>query len=274
MNMYRFRADLHCHTTASDGSLSPEELLLLAKEEGLAGLSITDHDTVEAYGVAIPLAKELGLELLPGIELSSMHQGQSVHILGYGFDLESETLRAFCNWHIERRIGRNREILALLSQKGMPVSEEEMHGVEIPNKRIYGRPHIAQAMIAKGYVASIREAFDKWIGEGKPCYAPGMRVSVEETIATLHKAHGKAVIAHPHLIRSAKLVDELLEMPFDGIEGYYARLPLDVEKKWVDIGNKKGWIVTGGSDFHGSSKPYITLGSSWVAEPVFRQLAS
>jgi len=267
-----FRADLHCHTTASDGSLSAEEVLHLAKEVGLSGLAITDHDTVDAYLVAMPLAKEMGLELLPGIELSSTHKGQSVHILGYGMDLTSKDLTSFCDWHVKRRIYRNREILDLLAKKGMPITEEEMRGVFIPGKRIYGRPHIAQALIKKGYAKSIREVFHLWIGESKPCYAPGVRISVEETIALLHKVGGKAVIAHPHLISSEALVEELLEMPFDGIEGYYARMSPNLEKKWVDIGKEKGWIVTGGSDFHGFSKPHITLGSSWVTESVFRSL--
>ncbi len=271
--MNAFRADLHCHTTASDGSLSPEELLHLAKEVGLSGLAITDHDTMEAYDVAIPLAEELGIELLPGIELSSIHEGQSVHILGYGYDLQSPTLHTFCEWHAERRKLRNREILSLLEKRGMPVTEEEMQEVKGVGRRIYGRPHIAQAMINKGYVRTIREAFDRWIAEGKPCYAPGIRVSSEETIEKLHEAGGKAVIAHPHLIRAPKLVKELLEMPFDGIEGYYGKLGPDQERQWVVIGKKNGWLVTGGSDFHGASKPHIPLGCSWVDETTFRALA-
>ncbi|MGE3954171.1 MAG: PHP domain-containing protein [Parachlamydiales bacterium] len=268
-----FRADLHCHTTASDGTLTPEELLHLAVEVGLSGLSITDHDTIEAYEVATPLARELGLELLPGIELSSLHGGASVHILGYGYDLNSPVLRGLCDWHVQRRQGRNREILALLAEKGMPVTEEEMEFTKGPGKRIYGRPHIAQAMIGKGYVGSIKEAFDRWIGEGRPCYAPGLRITAEETIEKIHAAGGKAVIAHPHLIPSAGLVRELLELPFDGIEGYYAKMGPDQERVWVEIGRKKGWLVTGGSDFHGSSKPHIPLGCSWVDEETFRRVA-
>ena len=135
-----------------------------------------------------------------------------------------------------------------------------------------GRPHIAQAMIEKGYVASIEEAFKKYLGEGRCCYYPGSRPSVEETLDVIRSAGALAVIAHPQLIKQRRIINQLLEMDFDGIEAYYARFSGYDEQKWVNIAREKGWIVTGGSDYHGEIKPQNPLGSSWVSEETFRIL--
>ncbi len=270
-----FRADLHTHTTCSDGSFTPEELVRHALERGLSGLSITDHDTVEAYTEVIPLAAELGLRLLPGIEFSATAERGNVHILGYGFRLDDPGLLALCERQVERREARNSKMLKLLAQHNMPISEEEMKSAakRFPHKKVFGRPHIAQAMIEKGYVPDFDQAFRRWIGDGRPGYDPGEPITVQETIDTLHAAGGYAVIAHPHVMRDKVLLRQLLDMPFDGIEGYYAAFPRWVEKEYIAIGESKGWIVTGGSDFHGAPKPHIHLGISWVNEETFNALS-
>lgn len=267
-----FRADLHCHTTCSDGSVTPDKIIELALTKGLNGLSITDHDTIEAYGTALPVANSLGLQIVSGIELSAVHKHVSVHILGYSFSVESEIIKDFCIKHTRRRENRNRQILDLLKKHGMEVTEEEIQPVSLTEKHTIGRPHIALAMMRRGYVTSIQEAFHKYIGEGRPCYSPGGYFSVEETIDLIHRARGFAIIAHPHLIDDSSLVKDLLDMPFDGIEGYYSRFQLHHNEKWIQIGIKKGWLITGGSDFHGDIKPNIALGSSWVGEEVFSVL--
>jgi predicted metal-dependent phosphoesterase TrpH len=269
MEKIEFRADLHCHTSCSDGSNSPEEILHLAKEIGLSGLSITDHDTIEAYGAAIPIAKELEIPLVSGIEFSAEHKGSSVHILGYSFSLNDPGLLAFCQKHAARRDARNRKILEKLKEQRIEVSEEE---IKIDNHQTIGRPHIALVMMKKGYVESVQEAFDKYLGDGKLCFAPGESYSIEETLAIIHNAKGLAVLAHPHLLHNPTLLSELLEMNFDGLEGYYGRFPRDRQDKWLQLAKKKGWIVTGGSDFHGSVKPHSALGSSWVCEETFNIL--
>ena len=135
-----------------------------------------------------------------------------------------------------------------------------------------GRPHIAQAMLLKGYVGSIKEAFHKYLGEGKKCYVPGDRVSVDETIAVIHAARGKAFIAHPHLLTAAFPIEKLLMRPFDGIECYYGNLALKLAEPWLEIAKKKGWLVSGGSDFHGEVKPQSVLGSSGVDQATFYQI--
>ncbi len=276
--MIDFRADLHCHTTCSDGALSPIELVKKAKQNGLSGLSITDHDSIEAYAGAMPCANEIGLPLVSGAEFSSVHQDVSVHILGYAFPLNSEIIHAFCQKHEKRRTSRNRIILEKLAAIDKPVSEEEVLACTLARqssaKQIVGRPHIAQAMVKKGYVANIQEAFKLYIGEGKNCYERGPLFSAEETIEIIHQAKGLAVIAHPHLIKEQHVVQQLVEMNFDGIECYYSNFLNAQNNRWLKIAKRKNWLITGGSDFHGDLRPNVELGSSWVDESHFRALQS
>jgi predicted metal-dependent phosphoesterase TrpH len=274
--MNPFRADLHCHSTCSDGSLTPVEIVQLAKQIGLSALSITDHDTVEAYKTATAAAKEAGITLLTGVEFSATLNDVSVHILGYGFSPEEPIIRALCQQHTERRHDRNRQILKLLAKHGMPITEEELLAVcpsEQPFKHSTGRPHIALAMIRKGYVDSVQNAFARYLAEGKPCFAPGVSFSIEETLDAIHRSNGVAIIAHPHLQKSNKIIKKLLEMNFDGMECYYGNFPLQRHQKWVKIAMNKNWLITGGSDFHGSIKPHIPLGCSWIDEERFKTLA-
>lgn len=271
--MNEFRADLHCHTTCSDGTTSPSEIVKLASQIGLSGLSITDHDSIDAYSVAIPLSKTLGIEMISGCEFSTVHKGVSIHLLAYSFPLDDPKIDQFCKKHNVRRENRNRDILKLLANHKMPVTEEEIAEsmpLDLPkSRRTIGRPHIAQAMIKKGYVESIQEAFRKYLGEGKMCYAPGESFSSEETLNLIHEAKGLAVIAHPHLIKNRYTLNELLEMKFDGLECFYAKFPMDVQKKWLKMAEKKALLVTGGSDYHGNIKPNLALGSSWINQEFF-----
>jgi predicted metal-dependent phosphoesterase TrpH len=268
--MNEFRADLHCHTTCSDGTVTPTEMIQLACDLGLQGLSITDHDTIAAYEEAFPVAQAKNLALISGIELSATHHQKSVHILAYSFSLQSKTIQAFCQEHHQRREKRNEAILVKLAAQGMPISNEEVLSSE-PDHSM-GRPHIALAMVKKGYVDTIQQAFHMYIGEGKPCYVPGNTFSVEETLEIIHRANGLAIIAHPHLIDEVKILRDLLEMKFDGIEGYYARFPATANERWLKIGAHRQWLITGGSDFHGTIKPTLPLGSSWVNEETFTLL--
>lgn len=263
MNLY---ADLHCHSTSSDGSLTPQELIRLAHEKGLKGLSITDHDTLHAYE---SLESELPLQLLPGVEFSCEHEGKSVHILGYGFSLKASPLLEFTEMHAKRRKERNQAIVEKLKSKGFKIDLAE---VEALGGHVIGRPHIAYLMQKKGYVSTIQEAFKQYIGDGKSCFAQGKTYSVLETIKRIHLSQGLAVIAHPHLLDSSELLQALLHMPFDGIETRYALYPELSCKRWMKIAKKKGWLETGGSDFHGLMKPQIPLGASGVTDFQFQQL--
>lgn len=264
-----FRADLHCHSTCSDGSFSPVELVDKACQVGLLGLSITDHDTLAAYETALPYAKTRGLSMISGVEISAAHRKASVHILGYAFSLGDTPLRALCERQKLWRSERNAKILELLAKKDMPLSLEDLAAVQT---RSIGRPHLALAMVAKGYVSSMEEAFRLYLGEGRPCYDGEGKPSVEETIEAIQRSGGVAILAHPHLISDARLIKELVRRPFDGLEGYYANIPPSQEKRWLQLAKDKGWMVTGGSDFHGACRPWIALGDSWTGEEVFLPL--
>lgn len=266
-----FKADLHCHSTHSDGSLSPEQIVRLASEQGLKGLSITDHDCATAYEVALPFARSLDIELLTGVELSTILQETSIHILAYAFSPLS-SINELCEVCGNRRKERNREILDLLAQKGMIITYEDLE--EDPAASSIGRPQIAQALFKKGYVNSLKEAFDLYIGDGKSCWVLGTGLSTIECIEKIQLAGGLAVLAHPHLIKGQAALTQLLEMPFDGIEAYYALFSEKSNRKWIEIAEQKGWLITGGSDFHGNLKPNILLGSSWVDQQRFDHLIS
>lgn len=271
--MNEFRADLHCHSTCSDGTFSPEELILHALEKGLTGLSITDHDSIQAYSTALAFAKEQQLALLSGVEFSTMFNEHSIHILGYSFSVDHPAILEFCEKHQQRRLQRNRLILQKLKENGMPLEESDLeHSSFQAGKQTIGRPHIALALLKKGYVSTFQEAFHLHIGEGKPSFVAGSSFSTEETIAIIHQANGYAVLAHPHLIEPQRLIKKLLELPFDGLEGYYARFAPQEQKRWVKIAQARNWLITGGSDFHGTIKPNNPLGGSWVRDDIFKLL--
>lgn len=264
-----YRADLHCHSTSSDGTCSPEELLLLAKEKELSALSITDHDTLDAYTDELfAKSKEVGVKLYTGVEFSTRHKKFPVHLLGYGVK-KTEEILSFCAQHQERRLKRNRSIIEKLRRLSIIIDEEDLGN---PADRTVGRPHIAELLLRKHYVSSIQDAFDRYIGEGKPCFDPGESFTPEETIEKIHKAGGKAFIAHPHLVKKKAILDDLLKMDFDGIECYYGLFHGGQETKWLRIAKEKGWLVSGGSDFHGAIKPHIGLGCSWVDEERVRAI--
>jgi len=274
--MNNFRADLHCHTTCSDGTLTPEQIVQLAKESGLTGLSITDHDTTDAYEKAIPLAKEAGITLLTGVEFSTVLNKISVHILGYGFHINDPAIIKLCTQHKQRRLDRNLAVLDLLAKQGMSLTYEEVIDAIPVEKastgRSIGRPHIAFAMVNKGYVQNLQEAFKKYLGDDCPCFIQGDSFTVDETIDTIHQAKGIAVIAHPHLIKNTAILNELLKKEFNGIECYYGNFFTDANQRWVKIAKHRDWLITGGSDFHGSAKPNLSLGRSWIGEEHFQAI--
>lgn len=261
------RADLHCHSTYSDGSLTPKELVQLAKEQGVSCLSITDHDSFSGFFEAVGE----GLPILPGVELSSEFEEKSVHILGYAFDPLDTAFAQFCLDQRIARVERNRQIIALLAKEGMPLTEEEVMASSDPNKA-YGRVHIALALLKRGYIKDFHDAFKRYIGSNCPCYVAGKKCTSLEAIEAIHRAKGKAVLAHPHLLYSRSLTRKLLQLPFDGLEAYYGRFLPNVNDHWAEVAQKKGWFATGGSDFHGLPKPEVRLGANFTPPEVFEML--
>ena len=265
--MEEFRADLHCHSRCSDGSDSSMALLQKAKDIGLSALSITDHDTLAAYTPELfTKAKELNIQLLPGIELSTNFHQSAVHILGYGFDLNSKSFQAFVSDIQEKRFQRNQKIYDKFTEKKifLPIDL-------LDKQKVIGRPHFAEKLIQLGYVKTFQEAFQRYLKEGASCYVSGFKASPSHAIDEIHKANGKAVLAHPHFCRKGVL-RYLLSLPFDGIECYYGNL--SDEKRFLEVVRQKNWIATGGSDYHGDFKPNIPLGCSWVCEKTYLLLSS
>ena len=262
------RYDLHCHSFYSDGTCSPKELIEKAKAEGLAGLSITDHDTFQAYFDV----KDCGLRIIPGIEVSAEFEGKSIHVLGYSFDPNDADFQAFCLKQRVLRLERLDQMLKLLEKQGVPLDRALVVTTDDPN-HTFGRVHVALALIKQGYIKDVYQAFKRYIGDGKPCYVSGFKCSVQEAIDAIHKAKGFAVLAHPHLIKSRSLVKRLLALNFDGIEAYYGRFSPDVNEHWVQRAKDKNMFVTGGSDFHGLPKHEGVLGSQTAPMEVFEKLA-
>lgn len=265
-SLKHFKADLHCHSTCSDGTCTPFEILDLAKKIGLRGLSITDHDSVLAYPAALEKAKELDLYLIPGVEFSSHHKNQSVHILAYSFDYTHPAIHALCEKHKRRRLDRNLKILDKLKTVGFLIDPEELLALSFAT---LGRPHIAYLMMQKKYVPDIATAFKLYLGDGKKCYVAGDQISLEETLATIKTANGLAVLAHPHLYNSYKTVKKLLEFSFDGLECSYANMTLEQNQPWIELAKEKNLMITGGSDFHGDVKPTIQLGATSIPWELF-----
>lgn len=268
--MNEFRADLHIHSSCSDGTDTPLEILALAKAARLSGLSITDHDTIQAYTPEVfAKACEHQLELLIGVEISSEWQGLTVHVLAYAFDLH---LQKFLEKVQERRSERNRRILEKLKKRGIEISEDELKSSN--STQIVGRARIAEAMVKKQAVASVQEAYDRYLKDDACCYAPGDKFAPHEVIQAIHQEKGLAVLAHPHFLKRGRFLQEILALPWDGIECYYGRLPKEQEMPWIKIARERNWLMTGGSDYHGSFRPHIAIGSSWVNEEMFRKIAN
>jgi len=268
--------DLHTHSTCSDGSYAPEDLIDLAIAEGLQGISITDHDSVNAYPGVIISAKQKGIQILPGVEFSTHFNGKSVHILGYSFDFTHPAILDLCIRHEKRREDRNRKILDKLKQEGIIILEDDLRKTALG---VIGRPHIAQLLVKGNYAKNIAHAFKIYLGDGKRCFVPGYSLSVDESIDAIHQAKGYAILAHPHLFNSRSFAKKLIEaFPFDGIESVYSLMTSSQNAFWIEYANKHHLLKTGGSDFHGAAKPDLKLGAAKVeweyAELLFSQFYS
>lgn len=262
-------ADLHCHSIFSDGTATPREIALLAKEKGFKGVTLTDHDSIEGALLLQPIAEELGLSFLMGVEFSSSFRGESVHILGYSFDPTAPSIHNLCERHITRRKVRIEKMLAKLKELGIEIDPQLL---QERARGTIGRPHIAHLLIEKGVVPSIQEAFYQYLGEGKKAYVEEESPTTEETLLALHQAGGLAILAHPHLIKPKSLLRKLYTLSFDGIETWYGSFPKHRTLSFLQVAKEKKWITTGGSDYHGTTKPHVLYGSSFTNEENFIRL--
>ncbi len=255
--------DLHTHSTASDGSMTPAELVRYAFEKGLGVVALTDHDTVSGVEQAVEEGNKLGIEVIPGVEISVSFEPE-MHLLGYFFNGNYNSILKTLEELRERREQRNPRIVSKLKELGFDITLSEVNSQAAGGN--VGRPHIARVMMGKGYVASIEEAFDKYLDSGRPAYFKKDKLTPAEGISEIARAGGVPVLAHPiYLNMSVDRLDILLGqlsgMGLKGIEAYYTENTAEQTLELLQLAQKHKLLVTGGSDFHGSFKPNIEIGS-------------
>ena len=266
----RLRIDLHIHSRASDGSLTPSEILALAQRLKLGAIAITDHDTVDGSKEALANGLPNSLKFLTGIEISATPPppficSGSFHILGYAIDLKDLGLNQKLQKLQAARQNRNPQIVKRLNQLGMELTFAELLDF-VPQGQI-GRPHIAQLMVKKGYAESISAAFDNFLGQGRPAYVDKFRMTAEQAIHQILAAGGVPVLAHPFLMgiqNEARLEDfiaSLKSMGLKGIEVYYPENPPHETDHYISLDRQHELLMTGGTDFHGTLKPEIQMGT-------------
>ena len=242
------RINLHLHTNVSDGLLSPAQLVSRAQQIGLDLISITDHDTGDAYRL---LAEDVSpLRILPGMEISSQHEGTDVHILALGVNLESPSLVEMMDMYLIGRRERAIRMIEKLSELGVELTLDEVVAVA-GSRELIVRPHIAQILVNRGYVSNKNEAFDKYIGNDKPAYSPKPEFSVPDAIRVIHEAKGFALIAHPGKLEKDSYIEEFIAMGIDGLEVWHPDHQYYQVRNFTEICQKNGLYMTAGSDFHG-----------------------
>ncbi|MGB9660550.1 MAG: PHP domain-containing protein [Moorellaceae bacterium] len=259
------RGDLHTHTVASDGKLKPLELLQLARDKGLTTIAVTDHDTVDGLGEALAGASLYGLEVIPGIELSTEWEGKDVHLLGYYIDFQGDNLHTFLHRLQEARQQRGLKIVDRLRSLGYELTWEEVS--QFVRGKAVGRLHIAQALVAKGFMPSIEAAFAQLLDRGRPAYVPRYKITPVEAVQLIVAWRGIPVLAHPGLIGEDEIIEELAADGLRGLEVYYPLHDREAVQRYQALARKLNLLVTGGSDFHGLSIPdHSELGAATVSE--------
>jgi hypothetical protein len=262
--------DLHIHSTASDGSLTPAAILDQAQKLNLAAIAITDHDSIDGSKEALRAGVPPSLHFLTGVEISAAHPpffpGRgSFHILGYGIRLDDPVLDQTLKKLQEVRKNRNPKIVKRLNELGFPVTLKEVQ--QFAGEGQIGRPHIASALMQKGYVASIGEAFETLLGTAKPAYIDKERIECEGAIKMIRGAGGIATLAHPGLLDVADqnqletLIQNLIDIGMGAIEVYYPQHTAEQTDTYIQLSKRYGLLMTGGTDFHGSLTPEIQMGS-------------
>lgn len=256
--------DLHAHTTASDGDLYPEELVQHAHEHGIQILAITDHDTVDGLEPAENECNKLGMEFIPGMEISARSKNE-LHILGYYIEKDIPEFQKGLDLLFEYREEREKITIDFLNSKGIEITAEEVKSNTKGN--IIGRPHMAAVMVKKGYVSTKKEAFEKYIGTREYMSLKRPKTTIQESLDIIRSGHGVPVLAHPHSLRqSYSELDETLgmlkSMGLKGIECYYNNYDKKDVRNYLSLANKHGLLPTGGSDFHGYfTKPDVKIGT-------------
>jgi len=274
----RKKIDLHMHTTASDGASTPEELVAHCIELGLETIAVTDHDNVTSVEKVKKLGEEKGLKVVPGIEISTYRGEAEYHILGYFIDIENDALLGLTEAILDSRVERTHKMIAKLSEMGYPLEFKDVKkyatGVSL------GRPHIARAMVDKGYIEEIGDAFtEELIDGGGKAYVEKKNVLPAEAIEVILKAGGVPVIAHPYIINHGEALDKeeiarLKHVGLKGVEVYQTKHNERITERYKKIAGELDLLLTGGSDYHGENSPGISPGDSGMTKAEFDQLES
>ncbi|HMR50593.1 MAG TPA: PHP domain-containing protein [Arachnia sp.] len=273
------KIDLHTHSKVSDGTDSPTSVVMQAIAAGLDVIALTDHDTFAGLKEAQEAGRRMGLTVLGGVEMSTVKNGRSVHLLGYGCDPMDKELGTELARIREGRQARLPEMCRRLTEEGLAITEEEVRENAVWSPAV-GRPHVADVMVKKGYVASRREAFDEWLAEGQPGYVTRYACELERAIALIHDAKGVAVIAHPwgrqgKDVMSAEYLEVLArEHDLEGIEVDHEDHDADARSLLFELGARLGLIRTGSSDFHGTGKEGHPLGVNTTRASAYKDLVN
>lgn len=259
--------DLHTHSTASDGSFSPAELVRAAAANGLRAIALTDHDTQEGLEEAQAAASDLSIDLIPGTELSLDYDNGGMHLIVLWLEPGHGPLQDRLASLQKGRVARNERIVETLNHLDMPIAIDEV--LEVAGGGTVGRPHIAAVMVSKGFVPDIKTAFDQWLGNGKPAYKGRPRLNPEEAIALARQSGAVPVLAHPHTLgistaqEMSSLLDRLRDAGLVGLEAVYGSYRRHEREGYADLARRFGLVPSGGSDFHGTYKPGLELGHGY-----------
>lgn len=258
--------DLHAHTIKSDGSLSPKELVKLAKDINLSAVAITDHDTVDGLDEAILYGKEYDIKVVPGVELSTDYEGKDIHLVGLFIDHKNENFSTKLKDFVDSRVIRNQKMCEKLTNAGIPVKYEDL--ISHFKESVVTRAHYARYMLEKGYIKSLSEAFERYIGDTSPCFVPREKITPVDGINLILSAGGVPILAHPVLYgmgkdRLNKLVSQLKDAGLVGIEAIYSTYNPGDERDIRALAKEYNLLLSGGSDFHGAAKPGLNLGTGY-----------
>lgn len=259
------RIDLHVHSTESDGTFTPAEIAFYAKARGLDAIALTDHDTIKGVKRCIEAGKKVDLTVIPGVEFAVQHNNIEIHVLGYNFDIDHPELNATLRKFLTNRTHRNEKMIAQLQGIGLDITMADVEATCQDPEGVITRAHFANALLNKGYVSTVSDAFHKYLSSGRPGYVSRAKVSPSECIRLIHAAGGVAVLAHPMLYGlsfedTVQLIKELKAIGLDGVEVIY---PEHSKENIIDLFNvclQNNLVPTGGSDFHGVNKPHLDIG--------------
>lgn len=252
-------ADLHTHTRFSDGTETPQRVIELARQAGLSAVAITDHDNTEAIALAQPIAGRLGIELIPGIEMSASADRLEVHLLGFFLNLASAPLQQHLAEQQARRVSRIHEMVKRLQRVGVTIDAAEV--LQVAGEGTVGRPHVARVLLKHGYVTTMAEAFSKYIGPDNPGFVPGSPLSPAHVIRVIREAEGIPVLAHPIYLGRDELIEQFVAQGLVGLEAYHSGHPPEKVRHYEQLADRLKLLKTGGSDSHGDAKEGLPIGA-------------